>query len=98
MDPAMLQALRQCMSDVSNATTEQAINEAKKLPLAELRAKIRKQLARHDTDMRLNDADTMGDGDQSRIMMNYSRKQVYRDLFATGKRSESHDCIMCYVV
>jgi hypothetical protein len=59
--------------------------------VAEFQAHIRQGLLEHGTDVDRNDADPMGDGDQSPIVFTKHKKgdqlhrqQFYRDLFATG--------------
>jgi hypothetical protein len=59
--------------------------------VAVFQARIRQGLLEHGTDVDRNDADPMGDGDQSPILFTKNkqgdqqeRQQFYRDLFATG--------------
>jgi hypothetical protein len=50
-----------------------------------LREDIREKLKRHGTDVDKNDADPTGDGDQSPIHLDHDGKQVFCDLFASGR-------------
>jgi hypothetical protein len=52
--------------------------------LEKIRAEIRQGLEKNGTDVRRNDADLFGDGDQSSITGTVARQQFYRDLYATG--------------
>lgn len=53
--------------------------------LARIRAEIRRKLSKSGTDVKKNDDDPFGDGDQSPLRGRSSREQqIYRDLFAEG--------------
>jgi hypothetical protein len=58
--------------------------------LLKKRNQIRDRLRRFGTNVDGNDEDPTGDGDQSLIRLNYSGKQVYRDLFGEGGDLQEH--------
>lgn len=53
--------------------------------LEEFQASIRRRLAQNGTNLKMNDADPQGDGDQSRLgHLSQESQQEYREIFATG--------------
>lgn len=59
-------------------------SETGQISLPALKAYIRSGLQSHGTDVRFNDRDSFGDGDQSPIHLDHQGKQFYRELFRTG--------------
>jgi len=53
--------------------------------------RLRRELAEHGTDVRQNDTDPCGDGDQSNIVRD-ERRQFYRNLFSHG--GDIAECLM----
>ena len=83
--PAVLQRIREMAKEMMQSDAEQLLEDPDlRRPVHEQRKIIRKKLHRHGTDVKLNDRDVFGDGDQSPIHLNDKGKQVYRDLFAVG--------------
>lgn len=85
-DENMLMGIRESLERLFEAEMLRTVDDAQQdRPLHVQMSEIRKKLKKYGTDVDRNDADPTGDGDQSAVTLSDSGKQVYRDLYGTGK-------------